>query len=54
MYKDVFSALDPNEFAELARLLVKVLGHARPSALEYYADLARHDRGKNRRSATKS
>jgi DNA-binding MarR family transcriptional regulator len=40
MYKDVFSGLDQDEFAQLAQLLVKVLRHARPSALEYYADLA--------------
>ena len=39
MYKDVFSGLDQDEFVQLARLLVKVLANARPSALDYYADL---------------
>jgi DNA-binding MarR family transcriptional regulator len=51
MYADVFSALDPEEFAQLARLLVKILRHARPSALEYYADLAGDDAPENRPGA---
>lgn len=41
MYAEVFDVLDPGELNELARLLIKVLLNARPSALEYYADLAR-------------
>jgi len=40
MYADVFGDISREEMTELARLLVKVLRHARPSALEYYADLA--------------
>jgi DNA-binding MarR family transcriptional regulator len=40
MYDDVFADLDPGEMEQLASLLIKVLLRARPSALEYYADLA--------------
>ncbi len=40
MYAEVFDVLEPEELSELARLLIKVLLNARPSALEYYADLA--------------
>lgn len=51
MYDEVFASLDPGEFAELARLLVKVLSHARPSALDYYSDLAatRNSQSRSRR-----
>lgn len=40
MYAEVFGTLDTPEMAELARLLIKVLMQARPSALEYYSELA--------------
>ncbi|OYY92094.1 MAG: hypothetical protein B7Y45_01010 [Sphingomonas sp. 28-66-16] len=39
MYREVFGAITPEELDELTRILVKVLLHARPTALEYYADL---------------
>jgi len=40
MYDEVFAGITREEMSELASLLVKVLRHARPTALDYYADLA--------------
>ncbi|WP_222926922.1 MarR family winged helix-turn-helix transcriptional regulator [Sphingomonas gilva] len=52
MYAEVFDILEPAELDELARLLIKVLLNARPSALEYYADLAQDVSRAKARKAT--